>query len=55
MWGGCGQGSCIWGGRIQRQSKGKEREVVAGRSTNFTKIQILPVSVNPLGPQIGCG
>ena len=31
MWGGCGQGSCIWGGRIQRQSKGKDVDDVAGR------------------------
>ena len=35
MWGGCGEGSCLRGWRVQWQLKGEEREAVAGNNANL--------------------
>ena len=35
MWGGCGEGSCLRGWRVQWQLEGEEREVAAGNNANL--------------------
>ena len=35
MWGGCGEGSCLRGWRVQWQLKGEEWEAVAGNNANL--------------------
>ena len=37
MWGGCGEGSCLRGWRVQWQSKGEERKVVSGDNAKFAQ------------------